>query len=556
MPINIIFEGKKIEVENDLKSTVMDLARKAGWHIDAKCGGRGSCASCNVLLGDGWYRIFNEEVVVMPEQRREVLSCQAYVLGDHADIFLPNSSVISFDGARIADEMEIPPHPHNPKFNKGYGLAVDIGTTTVVAALIDLMSGKIISRESLYNQQILKADDVVSRISLCNTEGELEKLQSLVIAHTLNPLIHKLCDGTGTNKNEIHHVALSGNTVMMHLFFGVSPVSIGTIPFEPVCRFFKSTAKELNIDIKPDALVEDIPSISGYVGGDITSDLYVFHHRTVLNDEADWKLNDLALLIDIGTNGEMVAYRNGEMTACATAAGPAFEGAGLRHGARAASRAIDSIKYDENLNFELTVIGDPTPMGLCGSAIIDFIAEGFRCGLINIIGRYDLNMLKEQGRYEKVGNMHACMLVSPELSATGESITITEGDIAEILKAKAAIYGGLKSLLTEMGKTVHEIDHIILAGGFAKHINLENAICLGLLPDIDRSKYDVIGNGSLAGAALAILNQDAERDYLDMIERPKVITLNQTDHFVNHYQEALAIPNLETDDFPNVKDPL
>lgn len=543
MAVSIHFEGSTIQVEHHPESSVMDYARVAGWHVDAKCGGRGSCASCNVMLGKGRYRIFDEEIELQAEQRREVLSCQAYITSPDAEVFLPSSSVISFDGARIADEMDIPEHLFNPRFKKGYGLAIDVGTTTVVAALIDLTDGKILSRESLYNQQILKADDVVSRISLCNTEGQLEGLKDLVIGHTLNPLIHKLCEGTGTDASDIVHLAVSGNTVMAHIFYGISPVSIGTIPFEPVSRSFSEKAGALGIDANPDAIVEAIPAISGYVGGDITSDLFV---------SKLWKKDGLSVLVDIGTNGEMVTSLNGRMTACATAAGPAFEGAGLLHGARAASRAIDTVKYDENLDFELTVIGDPSPMGLCGSAIIDFIAEGFRCGLINMMGRYDLDMLKTQGRYEKVLGMHACMLVAPELSATGESITVTEGDIAEILKAKAAIYGGLKSLLTELGKTVHEIDHIVLAGGFAKHINLENAICLGLLPDIGIDKYNVIGNGSLAGASLALLDQTTAQCYRDLIDMPKIVTLNQTDHFTNHFQEALAIPNLEEDDFPSV----
>ncbi len=523
--------------------SVMELAREAGWHIDAKCGGHGSCASCNVLLGKGRYRVFDEEIEVHPEQRREVLACQSTVLDGDAEIFIPRSSVISFDGARIADEMDIPEYNHNPRFTEGFGIAVDVGTTTVVAALIDLKSGKVCSRESLYNQQILKADDVVSRISLCNAEGELESLKELVIEHTLNPLIHKLCHGTGVDKGNIVHLAISGNTVMMHIFFGISPVSIGVIPFTPVNHYFKSTASELGIDVHPDALIEDIPAISGYVGGDITSDLYA---------SRVWDNKGLTVLVDIGTNGEMVACLDGTMSACATAAGPAFEGAGLLHGARAASRAIDTVRYDNNLDFELTVIGEPNPMGLCGSASIDFIAEGFRCGLINAMGRYDVEMLKKNFRHEMVHGMHACMLVAPELSATGESITVTEGDIAEILKAKAAIYSGLKSLLTELNKTVHEIDHLILAGGFAKHINLENAICIGLLPDIELEKYEVIGNGSLAGAALALLDQNSEQAYLELIEKPTIITLNKTDHFTNHFQEALAIPNLDEDDFPSM----
>ncbi|MCF7847439.1 MAG: ASKHA domain-containing protein [Kiritimatiellales bacterium] len=543
MAVIINFEGRSVAVESGSDRSVLDLAREAGWHIDAKCGGKGFCASCNVLLGAGHYRVFAEEIEVLPEQRREVLACQTVVLSETAEIFIPRSSVIALDGARIADEMEIPEHTLNPRFGEGFGIAVDVGTTTVVAALVDLSTGKVVSRESLYNQQILKADDVVSRISLCDDDANLKILQELVIEHTLNPLIQKLCAGTGTDKEQIVQLAVSGNTVMMHIFFGVSPVSIGVIPFKPVSLTFESIAVALGIDVKPDAVIAAVPAISGYVGGDITSDIFVSNL---------WNQNGLTVLIDIGTNGEMVACHAGQMTACATAAGPAFEGAGLLHGARAASRAIDTINYDETLQFELTVIGEPYPMGLCGSAIIDFIACGFRCGLINAYGRYDVEMLKAQDCHETVCGMHACILVDTEQSATGETITVTEHDIAEILKAKAAIYAGLKTLLAELGKTVQEIDCIILAGGFAKHINLENAVTIGLLPDIGIEKYKVIGNGSLAGAALALLDQGTGQAYLDIIDKPKVITLNQTAHFTNYFQEALALPNLDESDFPNI----
>ena len=543
MAITIHFDGQSVAVESGSDRSVLELAREAGWHIDAQCGGRGSCGSCNVLLGEGRYRVFEEEIEITPEQRREVLSCQAIVLGNEAEVFIPRSSVISFDGARITDEMAIPEHTFRPRFPSGYGLAIDVGTTTVVAALLDLTTGEVIRRESLYNQQILKADDIVSRISLCSEAGQLEALKNLVIEHTLNPLIHKLCAKTGTDKNQIVHLAVSGNTVMMHIFFGASPVSIGVIPFEPVSRTFEETARTLGIDTHPDAIVEAVPAISGYVGGDITSDIHVCQSM---------EMDGLTVLIDIGTNGEMVACLDGQMTACATAAGPAFEGAGLLHGARAASRAIDTIRYDENLDFEFTVIGDPVPMGLCGSAIIDFIAEGFRCGLINFVGRYDIGLLKKKGRYESVNGIHACILVPAEESATGESITVTEHDIAEILKAKAAIYAGFKTLVTERGKTVLEVSRLILAGGFAKHINLENAILIGLLPDIGTEKYEVIGNGSLAGATLALLDRSAAQAYLDLIDQPEIVTLNLTATFTNYFQEALAIPNLDEADFPNI----
>lgn len=546
MAITIHREGKTLTVEAGSDRSVLDMARATGWHVEAPCGGRGFCARCNVLLGEGRYLVFDQDISVAPEQRREVLACQTRVLSEQAELFLPHSSLMSLEGARIDDDIDLPDHPHNPRFKQGFGIAVDVGTTTVVAALIDLEQGTVLERASLYNQQILKAEDVVSRISLCSEDGLLDVLQSLVMEHTLNPLIHKLCADAGIDPQAIVHLAISGNTVMMHIFFGVSPVSIGVSPFTPVSRTFSCSAAELGVDAHPDARVEAVPAISGYVGGDITSDLYVS------NVGPD---GGLVVLVDIGTNGEMVASCDGHMAACATAAGPVFEGGGLLHGMRASSRAIDTIRFDAALDVEYTVIGDPSPMGLCGSAIIDFMAEAFRCGLINAMGRYDVEMLKSKHRYECVNGMHACKLVDSACSATGESITVTEGDVAEILKAKAAIYSGLKTLLAELGKTVHEIDRLILAGGFARHINIENAIGIGLLPDIGIDKYKVIGNGSLAGAALLLLNQGAEPDFLELIEQPRIVELNRTDGFINYFQEALAIPNLDETDFPNRMNP-
>lgn len=549
MAIRFHFEGQTAAVPSVGERTVLELARDAGRPVDAKCGGRGSCGRCHVLLGEGEYRIFNESIRVAPGHRREALACRTVVLSASAEIFLPYASQISFEGTRIADGMELPEHRYNPRFSQGYGLAADIGTTTVVAALIDLSTGSVLGRDALYNQQILRADDVISRIALCSDPGGLQTLQDLIIKHTLNPLIRRLCADAAVDSSNIVHIAASGNTVMMHLFFGISPLSIGVLPFKPASRTFTSTAGELGIDGPPDAVVDAVPAISGFVGGDITADLYVSSLR--LHPETD--PSRLSILIDIGTNGEIVASAGGKMTACAAAAGPAFEGAGLLHGVRAASGAIEHIRFDERLHFELNVIGPSTPVGLCGSAIIDFMAEGFRCGLISSMGRFDTKRLKSRGRYDALCGMHACVLVPAEESATGEPICITEGDIAEILKAKAAIYGGLKSLLTELDRSVQEIDRIILAGGFAQHIDLANAMTIGLLPELPPARYAVIGNGSLAGASLMLLDQSTMQAFLELSDRPRIVTLNETGHFIHHFHDALALPHLDPDEFRSVQ---
>ncbi len=429
-----------------------------------------------------------------------------------------------------------------------FGIAVDIGTTTVVAMLVDLNRGQVLKKASLYNQQIRQADDVASRISYCGCVENVGELQRLVVQETVNTLIEKLCAEQGISSQWISRLAVSGNTVMTHLFLGISPVSIGQVPFQPVVnRYDEYCAGDLQLCMNRCGIVDVVPSVSGYVGGDIVSDIYVAR----LNERTD-----PTLLVDIGTNGEMVYSEDGQYTVCATAAGPAFEGYGTAHGCRAATGAIEHIAFGTDLQFDTQVIGGGRAGGLCGSAFIDFIACGMRCGLINRMGRFNAEQLRDAGRYlefeEMCGDMKACVVVGAEQSASGEAIFVSEADVAQILKAKAAIYAGMKTLLEVRGRDFSSIRRFCLAGGFARHIDLPNAIFIGLLPEIPRDRFDVVGNGSLAGAMLALMDADAMDAYQTVAKLPRVVELNRVASFENNFIDALALPNMNAAEFPKV----
>ena len=426
------------------------------------------------------------------------------------------------------------------------GLAVDIGTTTVVAMLVDLNLGKVLAKASMYNQQIAKADDVASRISYCSSADAVGELQRLVVDDTVNQLVRRLCQETGASGHQIGRLAVSGNTVMIHLFLGLSPESIGRIPFQPVANVHgEYVAEDLGLAIAPHGVVDVVPSVAGYVGGDVTSDMYVANLRM---------RSQPTLLVDIGTNGEIVFSEEGRMVACATAAGPAFEGYGLSHGCRASTGAIEHIRFDGSLEFELEVIGGTKPIGLCGSAIVDFVACGLHCGLLNRMGRFDVEMLKAGGRYlddeQLCGTSKACLIADSAASGTGRPLFVSEQDLAEVMKAKAAVYAGMKTLLATQDRAFGDIERFCLAGGFARHLDLRNAISMGLLPELSLDRFDVIGNGSLAGAFLALVEFEAMAAYEALVRLPEVIELNLEATFESNFIDALALPNLNGEDFP------
>ncbi len=431
-----------------------------------------------------------------------------------------------------------------------HGLAVDIGTTTVAMALVDLETGELQDAASSYNQQVQRCDDVASRIGYCSREGGLEELHRLVVVDTINKLIRVLSARHGLRCEEIPRMAVSCNTVMSHLFLGISPENIGAIPFNPAANHPGSfRAGDLGIAIHPDAPVDIVPGMYGYVGGDITSDLFVV-------GAAD--AEKPVLLIDIGTNGEMVVGDRNGMLACATPAGPAWEGGGLESGVRAACGAVEHVRFDADLIPSVEVVGDAAPNGICGSAYLDFIAEGFRCGLLNSFGRIEERWKENHPRVREITDSRgqkvwAFVLVEASRTEDGErDIVVTEADLSELLKAKAAVFGGTRILLKQAGLDCERLDRIYLAGGFARNIDIRNAIAIGMLPDLPEDRYVPVGNASLAGAWLALVEKGAMQRMARIASHPDVVELNMDPDFETEYVNALLLPNLEESLFPNV----
>ena len=550
MLLHLQHSGRRVAIAADPHSTLAQLLDTAGIRLNLRCSGEGICGGCRVVLASGSFRIAEQALTLPAGSQHEAFACLTHVVSDEAEVVIPSASVLETGGQIVSDF-------HAPNANSAQttsataplAAAVDIGTTTVALVLLDPATGRILARASQYNQQIRKADDVASRISFCRTEADVRVMQELVIQQTINPLLAEACAAAGVQTGRVERLAIAGNTVMEHLFLGLPVESIGRLPFNAVRHIHPPCeAATLGLAMQPRGRVDVVPSVAGYIGGDITADMYA---AQLLAHSGE------AVLVDVGTNSEIVYAQGGRLLACATAAGPAFEGAGLLHGRRASPGAIEHVRRDGELNFQCDVIGGGQADGICGSGIIDFIAVGFRCGLINPHGRFDVERLQRAGRYEPSplarGSTHACVLVLASESANGHAVVVTERDIEQVLKAKAATYAGLKTLLTLQGRNLRDLPRFVLAGGFARHIDLANAIALGLLPDLPLDRFEVLGNGSLAGAYLALTDAAALPAMEKISHQPQVIELNRTPDFEDNFIDALLIPNLNTDEFPSVR---
>ena len=482
------------------------------------------------------------------EPQVEELSCCLHIVRKLPEILRKTSELTATVG-RFQDEWHLIDLEPGDTTEHNLAVAIDIGTTTVAAIMVDMHNGKIIGKASMYNQQMSRADDVASRISVAASSPEnLKYMQDLIINDTINRLIDEMCEATGHSHEDIFGLTISGNTVMAHLFLGLSPEGIGALPFQPVTNIYADClGGDLGLKMHGCGVVYIVPSIAGYIGGDITSDLHV----TGLKDT-----KELTAIVDLGTNSEMVLGGNGEMSAAAAAAGPAFEGAGMQCGCRATRGAIEHIAFDDKMDFDIRTIDNAKAIGICGSAIIDFIACAFRCGLINSMGRFDLDMLKNAGKYLEVddtkGKTHACVLVPETDSDTGGPVFVSEADVESILKAKGAVYAGLQTLLSQKGYTFKDLKKIHLAGGFAKYIDIDNAITIGMLPEVARDIAKAVGNGSLAGAYLALLDPAARAAYREILSIPKIVSLNMIPEFEMNFVDALMLPNYNLDEFPRL----
>ncbi|MEK6576925.1 MAG: ASKHA domain-containing protein, partial [Nitrospirota bacterium] len=416
-----------------------------------------------------------------------------------------------------------------------FGIAVDIGTTTLVVYLVDMASGRVIGTSSSYNAQVKCGDDVISRIVYTEREGGLEHINSLVIDN-INGLIGQVTRDHQVDPSDIELMVAAGNTTMMHLFFAVDPKYIREEPYIPTANLFPHVrAGDLGIKINEDAVVYAVPGVASYVGGDITSGILA---------SGLYKSRDLSLFIDIGTNGEIVLGNEEWLMTTACSAGPCFEGGGVRNGMRATEGAIEEVIIDpDNYDVKLGVIGNTRPIGICGSGMIDAVAEMFLTGVIDQRGKIQQDVNSDRVRGGEGGPEF--VLAWGNESGTGKEIALTEPDLDNIIRAKGAIYAGFSILLKEAGIDFSAIEKIMIAGGFGKYINVKRAIMIGLLPDLPPEKFVFLGNTSIAGAYLTLISREMLSRAEEIAKKMTYIELSVSRSFMDEYVSALFLPHTD-----------
>lgn len=427
---------------------------------------------------------------------------------------------------------------------KCYGIALDIGTTTLVMYLVDLESGEILNSVSEYNPQIKFGEDIINRIVYSTKVGGLKKLREVII-DSINSLIWQLLLNSHIDADSIVSMMVSGNATMMHLFYGVSPKYIREEPYVTVAnRFPDSTAEKVGIKHIKNAIVYSVKGVASYLGGDITAGV-------LATDIAEQK--ELTLFLDLGTNGELVVGNSEWLMGCSCSAGPAFEGGGVNCGIRAIDGAIEKVWIDQRTyKCKVEVIGGGKPRGICGSGLIDVIGEMYLKGVIDRKGKFNRDIGNKYLRC--VDKDCQYIIVKAEDSATGKDIYISEVDIDNLMRAKAAIYAGIKTLLEEVDLSVYDLDRIYIAGGLGKHLNIQNAVVIGMLPDINIDKYYFLGNTSITGAYLSLLSEDKYKKCLEIADKITYIELSVNMKFMDRYVAGLFLPYTDLKDFPTVEE--
>ena len=424
------------------------------------------------------------------------------------------------------------------------GLAIDIGTTTVSAVLINMENGEILAKSSAGNGQIRFGADVINRIVESQKPGGQKKLQDAVIKETINPMIHEMCKSAKFPKDHIYRMCVASNTTMNHLFAGINADPLRTEPYIPA--FFKTNslfASDVGVDINKDAHIIMAPNIGSYVGGDITAGTLV---------SQIWNRPEFSLFIDLGTNGELVFGNSDFMMSCACSAGPAFEGGDISCGMRATDGAIEACTIDkETMEPTYKIVGDPgtKPVGLCGSGIIDVISELYICGIINPKGKF----IREGKRikHDKYG-MGSYILAFEEEAGSVKDVEITEVDIDNFIRAKGAIFSAFRTMLTSLDFDVSMIDDVYVAGGIGSGINMQNAVNIGMFPDIPIEKFHYIGNSSLTGAYLMLLSTPAEKKTYELAANMTYMELSTVPIYMDEFVGACFIPHTDTSMFPTV----
>ena len=426
------------------------------------------------------------------------------------------------------------------------GLAIDIGTTTVSAVLFDLKDGRLLSKASGGNGQIRYGADVINRIIEQGKPGGRKKLQDAIIKETLVPLTAEMCKDAKLSARRILRMCVASNTTMNHLFVGVDADPVRMEPYIPAFFHWDGLkAGDLGLPAHPNAPILLAPNIGSYVGGDITAGTFA---------GMIWNKDELSLFIDLGTNGEIVFGNRDFLMSCACSAGPAFEGGDISCGMRATDGAIESCVIDrDTMQPTFGIIGEAgqKPVGLCGSGIIDTIAELFRTGIINSKGLFVREGARVARDHHGTGRY---ILAFPEESATGREVALNEVDILNFIRAKGAIYSAIDTLLSAMDMDQSVIEGVYVAGGIGSGINMKNAVRIGMFPNVPLELFHYIGNSSQAGAYAMALSDEAAKKVEEVAKNMTYMELSTHPGYMDAFVAACFLPHTDASRFAGLED--
>ncbi len=424
-----------------------------------------------------------------------------------------------------------------------WGIAVDIGTTTVSLWLVDLISGQVKAQVAEYNSQIARGEDVISRIIYASKEGGGQEMQRRVL-DTINALLETACKRVQITPQEVVKATIAGNSTMIHLLLGIPASSIRLSPFITAINHPPALiASEVGLHIHPEGSVDCLPGVASYVGADITAG--------VLSSGLDFaeKVN---LFLDVGTNGEMVLGNHEWLVTCACSAGPAFEGAGVVNGMRATTGAIEEVWiHSQTYEPDYRVIGGGKPKGICGSGLISLLAEAFLTGILDKAGNVNLTLPTPRVREGAHGAEYVVAWGAE--TESGEDIVLSRVDIDNLLRAKAAIYAGFTVLAEQTGFPLENVAKVCVGGSFGKYINVEKAVQIGLLPDLKWEQFEFLGNTAIKGAYLALLDWRKRQQIADIANRMTYIELSADNTFYEAFTSALFLPHTDLSRFPSVQ---
>jgi len=524
MPDNFIIDFEPLGRRGQAHpgQTLLDAAQSAGVGLASVCGGLGTCEECRVRLVSGKLTppsLVEQAVLSKAELVTGVrLACQAEPLSD-VKLDIPPESLTAAQRLQLdGEEMHLPPRPaiHS---QGAHGLAVDIGTTKLAAYLVDLGTGATVARAGAMNPQIAFGEDVISRIAYVGREpGGAKKLQS-VLMETLNNLLVGMCDEAHISPASVLDAVLVGNTAMHHLFAGLPVEQLGHAPFAPATtEALAIAAKELGLNLGSGGNIYLPPVIAGYVGAD---------HVSMLLATDVWKSVGNVIALDIGTNTEISLVANGKVTCCSCASGPAFEGAHIHEGMRAAPGAIERARWSDGKILWQTIENCP-PVGICGSGILDVVAALLEGGLI-----------KSNGSLKTISGS-GYVLVPAEQTGLGRALIVTRKDINEIQLAKSAIRAAVEILLQEAGLRSSDLDSFIVAGAFGTYLDLRSAVRNGMFPALPPEKFRQVGNAAGVGAKQMLISVDKRQEAEQLASQISYVELTALPAFTTLFMEHLS----------------